>query len=139
MESIMVENEGDEFKFTLDLLRDIGVELEIDDFGSGRASVLGVLEVSPVALKIDKRLISGVEIESSASKLVRAIVDIAEALDISTICEGVETEAQVTALQALGCTVMQGFYYSRPVPVGGLARLLRAPTWTMPQQARSQA
>jgi EAL domain-containing protein (putative c-di-GMP-specific phosphodiesterase class I) len=139
LESIMVENEGDEFRFTLDLLRDIGIELEIDDFGSGRASVLGLLEVSPVTLKIDKRLIYGVETEASASKLVRAIVDIAEALDISTICEGVETEEQITALQALGCTVMQGYYYSRPVPVSALAKLLRDPPWIVPQQVRTQA
>ena len=139
LESIMIENEDDEFRFTLDLLRDAGIELEIDDFGAGRASVLGLLEVAPVTLKIDKRLIYGVETESSASKLVRAIVDIAEALDVSTICEGVETEEQITALQALGCSVMQGFYYSRPLPVGAFAELLRDPPWTEPQKTRSQA
>ena len=139
LESIMIESEDDEFRFTLDLLRDVGIELEIDDFGSGRASVLGLLEVSPVALKIDKRLIFGVETEASACKLVRAIVDIAEALDISTICEGVETEEQITTLQALGCKVMQGYYYSRPVPLTELARLLRDPPWTITKQSLKQA
>jgi diguanylate cyclase (GGDEF)-like protein/PAS domain S-box-containing protein len=129
LESIMVEEENDAFRFTLDSLREIGVELEIDDFGSGRSSVLGLLEVNPVALKIDRRLISHLEEEPSAQKLVRAIVDIAEALDIGTICEGVERAGQITTLQSLGCFVMQGYYFSRALCARDLAKLLADPPW----------
>lgn len=137
LESVMVEDEDDKFQSTLDALREIGVDLEIDDFGSGRASVLGLLQVQPAALKIDQRLIMNVEQEQSAQNLVRAIVDIANALNISTICEGVEREGQVKTLQALGCNIMQGFYFSKALPASSLANLLRSPPWTYKPKSRS--
>lgn len=129
LESIMVENEGDSFRFTLDGLREIGVELEIDDFGSGRASVLGLIDASPVALKIDRRIIMMMNEEEASQNLVRAIIDIANALDISTIAEGVETETHMKILQDLGCTVMQGFYFARPLPVDELDAQIRQQSW----------
>ncbi|SEK76364.1 diguanylate cyclase (GGDEF) domain-containing protein [Pseudoxanthomonas sp. GM95] len=105
----------------LQLLRENGVLAQLDDFGTG-FSALSYLHRFPIsALKIDRSFISGI---SSASRpesvgLVRAILALAGTLGIETIAEGVETQAQMEALQGLGCSYAQGYFLGRPGPVLG--------------------
>ncbi|MFW2544265.1 EAL domain-containing protein [Primorskyibacter sp. 2E107] len=120
LESILVEEEGDIFRFHLDQLREAGIEIEIDDFGSGHASVIALMAISPNALKIDRRLIQPVDVGDRHHRLVHAIVEIAESFGIYTIAEGVETEDQATLLRDLGCDVLQGYHFSRPVSADNL-------------------
>lgn len=115
LESILVEDESSAFKYHLDLIREAGIELEIDDFGSGHASIIGVMEIAPNALKIDRRIVAPVAQDERCSKMVRAIVEIAETLGIGIVAEGVETEEQARILRKLGCGVLQGFLYARPL------------------------
>ncbi|MEO0829352.1 MAG: EAL domain-containing protein, partial [Pseudomonadota bacterium] len=126
LESILIEAESDVFRFHLDLLREAGVEIEIDDFGSGHASILGVMESSATALKIDRRLISPLEHDELTQSLVRAIIEIAEALEIRTIAEGVETNAQREILRDLGCDVLQGYLFSKPIREAQLAEFVQS-------------
>ncbi|WGW03614.1 sensor domain-containing protein [Tropicibacter oceani] len=115
LESILLEEENDIFRFHLDQLREAGVDIEIDDFGSGHASIIALMAISPSALKIDRRLVQPVDQGFRPRKMVRAIVEIAETFEIKTIAEGVETPEQVDILRDLGCDILQGYHYSRPI------------------------
>lgn len=117
LETIFLEDASDEFTMRLDAMRELGVSLEIDDFGSGRASIVGLQRVGPDRLKIDRRLVAPVAEAERSRKLVHAIVDIGRALGIGVTAEGVETLAQAKVLRDLGCDRFQGFHFSRPVPL----------------------
>lgn len=101
----------------LERLRDAGYKIAIDDFGTGQ-SALGVLQSLPVAeIKIDRSFVRGLDgpEPARARALVRAILAMAGALDLRTIAEGVETEAQYRVLKEEGCPAMQGFLLGRPL------------------------
>ena len=115
VESICVEEEGSAFHDHLSLLRQEGIGIEIDDFGSGQTSIIGLMEIRPSALKIDGRLVSALKDKGRADGLVRAIVQMARALGITTIAEGVETPAQAEELRAMGCDILQGYLFSPPL------------------------
>ncbi|MGG7564984.1 EAL domain-containing protein [Rhodovulum sp. DZ06] len=125
LESILVEEESDAFRFHLDKVREAGIEIEIDDFGSGHASIIGLMQIAPTALKIDRRIVTPVAREARSRKLVRAIVEIAETLGIGTVAEGVETAEQARILREMGCDVLQGFHFSRPLDEAKLAEAAR--------------
>ena len=65
--------------------------------------------------KIDRSFVTGLDINPVDSAIAAAVIGLAKALGMTTVAEGVETEAQLTHLQRLGCTVMQGYYFSRPI------------------------
>ena len=124
LETAFVEEESDAFRFHVDALRELGVGFEIDDFGSGRASILALLSVQPQMLKIDRRLIAPLCLSPHAEWLVKAVIDIADALDIGVVAEGVENVEQAELLCAMGCDVLQGFLFARPAPIGGVPALM---------------
>lgn len=96
-------------------LKDEGFALAIDDFGTGYSS-LGYLQKFPVdTLKIDMQFIDGVEWDKEKQAIVQAIVNLAGSLDINTVAEGVENEAQLGFLSSVGCNYIQGFYISEPL------------------------
>ncbi|SOC14415.1 PAS domain-containing protein [Rhodobacter maris] len=141
LESIFVEEESETFRFHLDAIREAGIEIEIDDFGSGHASIIGLMQIAPSALKIDRRIIAPVARDSRAANLVRAIIEIAETLGIGTVAEGVETEAQASVLRELGCDILQGYLFSMPLSADDFARR-QGVTWLpgpegLPQARRS--
>ncbi|WP_444452872.1 PAS domain-containing protein [Rhodobacter capsulatus] len=122
LESILVEEESEVFRFHLDAIRDCGIDIEIDDFGSGHASIIGLMQIAPSALKIDQRIVAPVARDPRSKNLVRAIVEIAETLGIATVAEGVETRAQADILRDLGCDVLQGYLFSMPLSAEDFAR-----------------
>ncbi len=100
----------------LGALKDLGVRLVLDDFGTGYSS-LSYLKRFPIdAIKIDRSFISGLGSDRGDTAIVAAVINMARALDISVIAEGVETEDQAGSLRAMGCDYAQGFHYSPPVP-----------------------
>ena len=125
LESILVEEESEVFRFHLDAIRDAGIEIEIDDFGSGHASIIGLMQIAPSGLKIDQRIVAPVARDQRSRNLVRAIVEIAETLGIATVAEGVETRAQADILRDLGCDVLQGYLFSMPLSAEDFARMCR--------------
>ena len=97
-------------------LREKGFEIEMDDFGTGYSS-LGMLTSIPIdALKMDMSFVRKMLEDDTSHKLVELIIDIAKHLDVPVIAEGVETEEQLEALKELGCDLIQGYYFSKPVP-----------------------
>lgn len=126
LESILMEEEGALFSQHIDALKKRGVEIEVDDFGSGRASIIGVMRVSPNSLKIDKRLVMPMVQDTSMHGLVRAIVDIGRTLGIGVVAEGVETMQHAELLRRMGCHALQGYAFSRPLAEDAFAHYLGA-------------
>lgn len=122
LETIFMEDRNDSFRFQLDRLRAAGIGVEIDDFGSGRASIVALEQVAPDRLKIDRRLVESVAKSERSARLLRSIVEIGEALDIEVTAEGVETADQAETLVRLGCSRLQGYYFGRPMPLADVLR-----------------
>jgi diguanylate cyclase (GGDEF)-like protein len=109
----------------LQLLRNLGVGIAIDDFGTGHAT-FSYLQALPLdTLKIDRSFVR--ELQKSAVNLstVRAIVGLAQQLGLKTVAEGVENEADFSCLQELGCDMVQGFLFSRPLKPKSACMLLK--------------
>jgi diguanylate cyclase (GGDEF)-like protein/PAS domain S-box-containing protein len=105
-------------------LNRLGVRLAIDDFGTGHSS-LAYLKQFPVhEVKVDRAFVKGVAESRVDSAIVRAVIELANAIGIGAVAEGVETRDQVTGLQMLGCRVAQGYFFSRPLPAREFDELL---------------
>ncbi len=101
---------------TVNTLRERGFSIEMDDFGSGYSS-LGMLTSLPIdALKLDMTFIRGICDNVKNSRLVGIMIDIARLLEVPVIAEGVETKEQMELLKELGCDIIQGYYFSKPLP-----------------------
>lgn len=107
----------------------LGLPLHIDDFGTGYSSLSRLQDLPIHTLKVDRSFVHNMTANDSGATLVRAIIALAHNLDHRVIAEGVETREQLTALKAMGCEVMQGFYFSRPVDAQTAARLLTDQSW----------
>ena len=112
---------------TLGRLRDLGVRIAMDDFGTGYSS-LSYLQKFPFdTIKIDQSFVGGLEAQSEADAIVRAVLGLGRSLGMRTCAEGVETAGQLAFLQAEGCDEVQGYYLSRPLPAADIGRLLDPP------------
>ncbi|WP_299934465.1 EAL domain-containing protein [uncultured Pelagimonas sp.] len=120
LETTFLEEQDDGFMRDLNELRDIGIEIEVDDFGSGRASVIALQKVNPDRLKIDRRIVAATQEGESGLRLLQSIVEIGHTLEIGVTAEGVETAQQVKDLAALGCDRLQGYFIGKPVPFSDL-------------------
>src|SRR5467141_122030 len=109
----------------LNAVRALGVNIAIDDFGTGYSS-LGYLAKLPVqSLKIDRSFITAMHEDANAMTLVSTIVSLAHSLRLKVVAEGVETEEQAKILRLLKCDEMQGYLFSKPLPMAALVELLR--------------
>lgn len=97
-------------------LRMLGVRLALDDFGTGYSSLSGLQYLPVSRLKIDRQFISDLGSDSANDKLVRCITAVADSFDLDVVAEGVETHDQLASLHEFGCTQIQGFLFSEPVP-----------------------
>lgn len=122
-ESAMVENKQSESGI-LEELKNTGVKLAIDDFGTGYSSLSYLKRLPVEVVKLDRSIIEGVAQNSSDSAIVQATVTIACALGLEVIAEGVETEEQLAEVRALGCDLVQGYYFFRPLPGEEITTLL---------------
>lgn len=105
-------------------LKEIGVNLALDDFGTGYSS-LNYLRRLPVdVLKIDREFIMEIEEDKDNITIVKALIEVAHGLDMTVIAEGVETRKQEEILRQINCDQIQGYYYSRPLPLKDLVKLL---------------
>jgi EAL domain-containing protein (putative c-di-GMP-specific phosphodiesterase class I) len=110
----------------LHALDELGVEIALDDFGTGY-SALGVLAGFPLSLlKLDRAFVRPLPQDARGLALVKGIVAMADGLGLETVAEGIETEQQREALTAAGCTLAQGYLFSRPVTAADFGELVRA-------------
>ena len=106
-------------------LRDKGFKIEMDDFGSGYSSLNMLTEIPIDVLKIDMQFIRRMLLDDKNLKLVRLVMDIAEFLDVPVVAEGVEEEEQLNVLRQMGCDIVQGYYFSPPLPAERFGELIR--------------
>jgi|GEM_PF-325590 len=99
-------------------LRKKGYHVEIDDFGSGYSSLNMLKDIHADILKIDKDFLDDTENVARNRSILASIIEMSKKLKMSVIAEGVETETQFETLSGMGCDYFQGFYYSKPVPLG---------------------
>ena len=113
--------------------KNVGIELAIDDFGAGYTS-LAQLRTLPVhEIKIDQALIQQMGVSVSDALIVKAVIDLAHGLGLRTVAEGVEDEATLEQLRAMGCDIAQGFHIARPMPAPDLVRWSPSKTrWAVP-------
>jgi len=133
-ESVVMKNITDVVE-RLSLLRDHGVSVAIDDFGTGYSSLQYLEELPLDVLKIDKAFVDRLESNSDngddvptdqqKNSLVNIIVMMAEAFDLDTVVEGVETTEQLEKVVSLGCDLIQGYLYSPPVPADSLPEVIK--------------
>ncbi len=109
---------------TVKALREAGFHIEIDDFGSGYSSLNMISTLPMDALKLDMEFMHNAFKERKNTKMLDAVIDIAYSLEVPTIAEGVETAEQMFALKAMGCDIVQGYYFSRPLPPEAFERYL---------------
>jgi EAL domain-containing protein (putative c-di-GMP-specific phosphodiesterase class I) len=114
---------------TLGRLRDLGIELMVDDYGSGYSS-LSYLQQMPVSMiKIDQSFVRRMLTDRDSAAIVRSTIDLCHTLDMRAIAEGVENESLWRALAQLGCDAVQGYYVGRPLPVDQFPAWARASQW----------
>src|SRR5208282_7585 len=112
---------------TMKQLQGLGVQLSIDDFGTGFSS-LSALRTFPVArLKIDKSFISNLSLNENDRAVATAVISLGQKLNLRVIAEGVETDDQIAFLRQHDCDEMQGFHFSKPVTAQGIEELIGAP------------
>lgn len=129
-ETVLLQDTPDTLA-TLHRLRELGVRIAMDDFGTGYSS-LSYLRTFPFdKIKIDKSFIDHISDEEDCATIVQAVTMMAQRLGMTTVAEGVETDAQRLKLNELGCTEMQGYLISRPRPAEELMQLLRERTRAM--------
>jgi len=105
----------------------LGVRIALDDFGTGYSS-LSYLRALPLhSLKIDRSFIADLA-ELEAQSVVQTVIDLCRRLDLDVVAEGVETKVSVQTLREMGCVVLQGYYFSRPVPASKVQNLLESVT-----------
>ena len=109
---------------TVKELSDLGVKLAIDDFGTGYSSLGQLCELNINTLKIDRMFIDGVDKNINKSKIVKAVISLAESLNISLTAEGVETQDELNFLKTNRCTMIQGYLLSKPVGIDEIEGLL---------------
>jgi diguanylate cyclase (GGDEF)-like protein len=128
-ETVIVQNT--EFAtHTLRELKALGVQVYMDDFGTGYSSLSYLHRLPLDALKIDRSFIAEMDTDERTYQLVRAIVTLAQSVDVEVVAEGVVATRQVAELRSLGCEYAQGFFFSRPVVADQAeAMLARDPRW----------
>jgi EAL domain-containing protein (putative c-di-GMP-specific phosphodiesterase class I) len=132
-ESVLLQNAAD-VRETLRRIRQLGIQIHLDDFGTGFSSLSYLRDFPIDAVKIDRSFVSTAENEATAGlasvDIVRSIIALAKSMSLSVTAEGIETATQVAELRDLGCTTMQGFHFSRPIEAVAAASMIATTTAT---------
>ena len=129
VESIYLDEGDAVVGWNIDQIKDLGIDVEIDDFGTGYASIVSLQKLRPKRLKIDRQLVNPILVDQGQRQLLASIVDIGKSMGIEVVAEGVETMAHAAILRDLGCDILQGYAFSRPLSAADLETFLRAEAW----------
>lgn len=122
VESIFLDDTDDRLITNIEHLKLLGIEVEIDDFGTGHTSIISLLKLKPARLKIDKQLVIPILESASSRKLAKLIIDIGKSLDIEVVAEGIESMRHANALHRMGADGLQGFGLGRPMSAADLLK-----------------
>lgn len=122
-ESLLIDNPDDMAQKLRELKR-LGIRIAMDDFGTGFSSLSYLLKFPFDKIKIDRSFVMASSEDLAAKEILRTIVSLASTLEMSVTAEGVETEEQAEFLRAIGCDLLQGYYFSRPVREADLQAIL---------------
>lgn len=125
LESNFLDVEDEVVSANIRAARQAGMAIEVDDFGTGHASIVSLIRLKPDRLKIDRALVEHMAVSQTQAQLMTSIVEIGHLLGISITAEGVETDRQIAMLQAIGCDELQGYALARPMTSAGLIEFLR--------------
>lgn len=126
VESIFLDENDDTVTSNIERIKALGIDVEIDDFGTGHTSIISLLKIKPKRLKIDRQLVMPILNSHRERALVRSIIEIARSLGVGTIAEGVETQAHADILRDLGCDLLQGYAFSHPLSFEDFASFAHA-------------
>jgi EAL domain-containing protein (putative c-di-GMP-specific phosphodiesterase class I) len=116
LESVVARDDDDIIARNLRRIAQMGCRVDMDDFGTGNASITSIRRFSLRRLKIDRSFVRGVDVDRDQQKLVTAILSLADQLGLETLAEGVETPGEHAMLAQLGCAHVQGYAIARPLP-----------------------
>ncbi len=125
-ESVVVED-ADQAESSIMDLRSMGVKLALDDFGTGYSSLIYLRRFAFDKIKLDKSFLDSLEDTGESAILVHSVVHLGRALGLTVTAEGVETIEQQRFLQAVGCHLLQGYLFSKPVKAEQIDEMLRRP------------
>jgi EAL domain-containing protein (putative c-di-GMP-specific phosphodiesterase class I) len=129
LESIFLDEGNEIAAANIGRLKASGIDIEMDDFGTGHASIISLIHLRPARLKIDRRLVTPITGSDSQRRLVASIIDIGQSLGIKVVAEGVETMQHAAILRDLGCDTLQGDAFARPMPSDKLMEFVRQERW----------
>ncbi|MHA6732070.1 bifunctional diguanylate cyclase/phosphodiesterase [Devosia sp. A369] len=129
VESIYLDEGDAVVGWNIDQIKDLGIDVEIDDFGTGYASIVSLQKLRPKRLKIDRQLVNPILVDPGQRQLLASIVDIGKSMGIEVVAEGVETMEHAAILRDLGCDILQGFAFSRPLSPADLETFLTTKAW----------
>lgn len=115
VEAIFLDESADVVPQNLERIKELGIEIEIDDFGTGHTSIVSLLRLRPKRLKIDRQLVQPIIGSPQERALVRSIIEIARSLGVETVAEGVESKEHADLLLDLGCDILQGYAFAKPL------------------------
>lgn len=124
VESIFLDNSDGVSVDNIEKLKTLGIDIEVDDFGTGHTSIVSLLKLKPKRLKIDRQLVMPIISQPQERNMVRSIVEIARSLGIETVAEGVETEAHSAILREIGCDYLQGYHFAKPLSFDDFTRFM---------------
>ena len=125
LETVVADSDDDVIVRNIARLAGMGCGIDLDDFGTGHASIANIRRFAVNRLKIDRSFVSHVHEDDERQRMVAAIVSMAEQLELGTVAEGVESVQEQAVLIELGCEHLQGFAIARPMPAGDIAAWLR--------------
>lgn len=129
VESIFLDENDDLVTWNIDHIKELGIDIEIDDFGTGHASIVSLLNLRPRRLKIDRQLITPITGSMAQRQLVASIIEIGKSLGIEVVAEGVETMEHARILKELGCDILQGYLFGRPMEAKAFKAFAQSRKW----------
>lgn len=129
VESIFLDENDELVAWNIEHIKELGIDIEIDDFGTGYASIVSLLKLQPRRLKIDRQLVTPITGSKAQRRLVSSIIDIGKSLGIEVVAEGVETVEHARILKELGCDILQGYAFGRPMDAKDFRDFAQSRKW----------
>ena len=137
LESIFLDDGDDHNTKNIAAIKKLGIGIDVDDFGTGHASIVSLVRLNPNRMKIDRQLTLNIVESESQRRLVRSLIEIGKSQNIEVCAEGVETSQHADILTDLGCDYLQGYYFARPMPFSEIEKFMQQSELQQPEMSLS--